>query len=108
MLRLVEDGEMYRLRRFWDARKPECIQSAKRNIIHVGIREFSCALAVFALGVLISLIVFTCEVTSYYKLFSFKLIIEMMNKRRKQKSQNKVKGVKVPYVSQKIWGTYDT
>lgn len=99
MLRLVEDGEMYRLRRFWDARKPECIQSAKRNIIHVGIREFSCALAVFSLGVLVSSIVFICEVISHYKLFSFKLIIEIVNERRKQKSQNVVKGVIVPYVN---------
>lgn len=90
MLRLVEHGEMHRLRRLWNARKPECIQSAKRSI-HVGIREFSCALAVFALGVLISFIVFVFEIVLHYKRFRFISVIKLMNKRRKAQSQNEVK-----------------
>lgn len=62
MLRLVEDGEMYRLRKHWDARRPECIESAKKTIKHVGVEEFSCALIVMAIGVVVSLIVLLIEV----------------------------------------------
>lgn len=98
MMRLVEDGEMYRLRRFWDARKPECIQSAKRNVMHVGIKEFSCALAVFAIGILLSFFVLLFEIASQKK-FRLKSIFKAINKQKKVKLHRKVKGVIVPYVN---------
>lgn len=99
MLRLVEDGEMYRLRRFWDARKPECIQSAKRNVIHVGIREFSCALVVFSIGVLLSLLVLALEMYETYKRKCGGIKFKLKFKRKGKKSQNEVKGVIIPYTN---------
>lgn len=101
MLRLVEDGEMYRLRKFWNARKPECIQSAKKNIIHVGIMEFSCALGVFGFGVFVSLLVLALEVTSRYKRLRFKLKFRFRVKSRPKivQSQNDVTTVIIPYTN---------
>lgn len=101
MLRLVEDGEMYRLRKFWNARKPECIQSAKKNIIHVGIKEFSCALGVFGFGVFVSFFVLAIEFTSHYKGLRFKLKFRfrMKSKPKDVKSQNDVKTIIIPYTN---------
>lgn len=102
MMRLVEDGEMYRLRKFWDARKPECIESAKRNIIHVGIKEFSCALTVFGAGVVFSLLILAFEVIFHHQQFEIKLkCVEFKSKNKKKlfKSKNSVKGVIIPYVN---------
>lgn len=97
MLRLVEDGEMYRLRRFWDARKPECIQSAKKTTIHVGIKEFSCALVVFGLGIVFSVVLLVFEMVSHYKRLRGKVKRPVMGKNTK--ADVEVKGVIIPYTN---------
>jgi hypothetical protein len=62
MLHLVEDGLMDRLRKYWDARTPVCIESAKKITIHVGLKEFSAGLIVLFYGVCSSLVILAGEV----------------------------------------------
>lgn len=62
MLRMSEDGTMYRTRRFWDARRPSCIETAKKIEIHVGLAEFSCGLIVLAYGIVFSLVFLAIEI----------------------------------------------
>lgn len=62
MLHLVENGIMYRLRKYWDARKPMCIESAKKFTFHVGLKEFSSGLIVLSFGVCYSLFLLMIEV----------------------------------------------
>ncbi|XP_045477706.1 ionotropic receptor 75a-like isoform X2 [Harmonia axyridis] len=62
MLRLVESGVMFRLRRFWDAKKPECIETAKKIEIRVSFKEFSFSIIILTSGVFITLIILLMEV----------------------------------------------
>ncbi|XP_068895605.1 ionotropic receptor 75a-like [Tenebrio molitor] len=62
MLHLVEDGLMDRLRKYWDARTPVCIESAKKITIHVGLKEFSAGLIVLFYGVCSSLVILAGEI----------------------------------------------
>ncbi|XP_044747292.1 ionotropic receptor 75a-like isoform X2 [Coccinella septempunctata] len=61
MLRLVEDGILFRLRRFWDANKPECIETAKKIEIRVSFKEFSFGIIIFTTGFSIALAILLME-----------------------------------------------
>ncbi|XP_044265374.1 ionotropic receptor 75a-like [Tribolium madens] len=67
MLHLVENGIMDRLRKYWDARKPMCIESAKKFTFNVGLKEFSSGLIVLSYGVLFSLVLLLRERIAYKK-----------------------------------------
>ncbi|XP_008196049.3 ionotropic receptor 75a [Tribolium castaneum] len=69
MLHLVENGLMYRLRKYWDARKPMCIESAKKFTFNVGLKEFSSGLIVLSYGILISLGLLLREVIVHKKVY---------------------------------------
>lgn len=99
---------MFRLRRHWDARKPECIESAKHTVIHVGIKEFSCALVVLTMGVVVSLSTLLMEIASKRKIilpdinwYFTTSILEWNIKKKRQKQHNfKTKhDVILPYVN---------
>ncbi|KAK9883985.1 hypothetical protein WA026_004921 [Henosepilachna vigintioctopunctata] len=61
MLRLVEEGLMFRLRRFWDARKPGCIESEKKIDISVSLKDITCGLLVLGSGIFITFLVLLME-----------------------------------------------
>ncbi|VEN51408.1 unnamed protein product [Callosobruchus maculatus] len=61
MFKLMENGNMDRLRKYWDARKPVCIQAAKKKQIHVNLREFSCGLVALCYGFSFSLVFLLTE-----------------------------------------------
>lgn len=61
MLRQVEHGIMFRLRDYWGAHRPECLESDYNSQIDVGIEELSCALVVLAIGIQLSLIILVLE-----------------------------------------------
>ncbi|KAG5894957.1 hypothetical protein JTB14_023306 [Gonioctena quinquepunctata] len=67
MLKLVENGNMDRLRKYWDARKPMCIESARKQEIHVGLGEFSCSPVALTLGIWISMTFLIIEFAVYFK-----------------------------------------
>nr|ALR72584.1 putative ionotropic receptor IR64a [Colaphellus bowringi] len=67
MLKLVENGNMDRLRKHWDARRPNCIESAKKQEIHVSLSEFCCSPIALTLGVCFSLIFLLVECSINYK-----------------------------------------
>lgn len=99
MLRLVEDGEMFRLRRHWDARKPECIESAKHTTIHVGIKEFSCALVVLTIGVVASLSILTIEIALKRNILFPDIKWYTNKKKPKQQNRRPQPDVILPYVN---------
>ncbi|CAH1991295.1 unnamed protein product [Acanthoscelides obtectus] len=65
MFKLMENGNMDRLRKYWDARKPICIQAAKKKEIHVNLKEFSCGLIALCYGVCFSLVFMLIELVMY-------------------------------------------
>ncbi|RZC36160.1 Lig chan domain containing protein, partial [Asbolus verrucosus] len=62
MLHLVEDGIMYRLRKYWDARRPMCLENAKKVSFHVGLAEFSSGLIILSYGVCMSFLILMFEI----------------------------------------------
>ncbi|KAJ3637570.1 hypothetical protein MTP99_001018 [Tenebrio molitor] len=76
MLHLVEDGLMDRLRKYWDARTPVCIESAKKINIHVGLKEFSAGLIVLFYGVCSSLVILAGEVITSRREFITNVIFK--------------------------------
>ncbi|CAH1169522.1 unnamed protein product [Phaedon cochleariae] len=67
MLKLVENGNMERLRNHWNARKPTCIESAKKQEIHVSLSEFSCSPIALISGIIISILFLIVEFISYFR-----------------------------------------
>ncbi|XP_063918653.1 ionotropic receptor 75a-like [Zophobas morio] len=78
MLHIVENGLLFRLRKYWDARKPICMEYAKKVTIHVGIKEFSSGLIVLSYGICFSLIFLLGEIIIFHK----KLIADFFLERR--------------------------
>ncbi|KAJ8924532.1 hypothetical protein NQ315_007330 [Exocentrus adspersus] len=62
MFKMAENGNMDRLRKHWDARKPTCIESAKKTVIHVSLKQFSCGLLVLLYGICFAMILFIIEI----------------------------------------------
>lgn len=52
---------MYRLRRFWDAKKPECIEATKKIDIQVSFKEFSFGIIILTTGIFITLVILLVE-----------------------------------------------
>ncbi|XP_023311151.1 glutamate receptor 2-like [Anoplophora glabripennis] len=65
MFKLSENGNMDRLRKHWDARKPTCIESAKKTVIHVSLKEFSCGLISLLYGICFALLFLLMEIVIY-------------------------------------------
>lgn len=67
MFKLAENGNMDRLRKHWDARKPACIESAKKIVIHVGLKEFSCGPMAIVYGICFALFFLLSEIVVCYR-----------------------------------------
>lgn len=61
MMKLVEDGEMYRLRKHWDYAKPECLNPAS-GLHPVGEGELVFALTVMGAAICISIFLLLIEI----------------------------------------------
>lgn len=72
MLHQVENGIIDRLRKYWDARKPICLESSKKVTIHVGLAEFSSGLLVLAYGLLFSSLILLLEVIHFNRKYLLK------------------------------------
>ncbi|KAJ8943035.1 hypothetical protein NQ318_022579, partial [Aromia moschata] len=79
MLKLAENGNIHRLRKYWDARQPTCIEAAKKIEIHVNIHEFSCGLIVLSYGICCSLIFLAMEIV-YVKRNAIILKLKILEK----------------------------
>ncbi|XP_074034442.1 ionotropic receptor 75a [Leptinotarsa decemlineata] len=86
MLKLVENGNMDRLRKHWNSRKPTCIQSAKKQEIHVSLSEFSCPPLALCCGILISMIFLIIEVAPQLK----NPLLKVFKKPKKMKTKSKI------------------
>nr|CAI5819932.1 unnamed protein product [Callosobruchus analis] len=69
MFKLMENGNIDRLRKYWDARKPVCIQAAKKKEIHVNLQEFSCGLVALCYGFSFSLLFLLTELVMRSKVW---------------------------------------
>ncbi|KAJ8978936.1 hypothetical protein NQ317_002997 [Molorchus minor] len=67
MIKMAENGNLDRLRKYWDARKPACIEAAKKSEIHVSFSEFTCGLLALSFGVCFSLIFLAVEILYFKK-----------------------------------------
>lgn len=67
MYKMMENGNMDRLRKYWDARKPTCIESAKKTEIHVTLKEFSCGPEALCFGICSSLLFLIMENLIYHR-----------------------------------------
>ncbi|KAB0803615.1 hypothetical protein PPYR_00585 [Photinus pyralis] len=62
-LHQMEVGILHRLRRHWDARKPQCIDFTRYLEVEVGLGESFGALILLGIGIVVSLIVLLLEYT---------------------------------------------
>ncbi|CAH0724246.1 unnamed protein product, partial [Brenthis ino] len=59
--KIYESGLMYRLKSVWDEPKPPCVHTPDSSIFSISLREFSSALIILALGMLISIVILLGE-----------------------------------------------
>ncbi|XP_050513541.1 ionotropic receptor 75a-like isoform X2 [Diabrotica virgifera virgifera] len=91
MFKQMENGNIDRLRKHWDARQPTCIEGAKKQEFNVSFKEFSCGPVAVGLGVLVGVICLSIE---YLKLNKNKILHSLKNA-----WQFKNKGTTYPFVN---------
>lgn len=66
---------MYRLTSVWDEPKPPCVHTPDSSVFSVSLREFSSALIMLALGMLLSVFILLLEIIWFrnqVKLYDFR------------------------------------
>ncbi|XP_038211109.1 ionotropic receptor 75a-like [Zerene cesonia] len=63
--KMFETGIMSRLKSLWDEPKPSCIRTPDTTAFSVNIHEFSMALIVLSVGMMLSIVILFCEILSF-------------------------------------------
>ncbi|CAG4987095.1 unnamed protein product [Colias eurytheme] len=75
--KMFETGVMSRLKSLWDEPKPSCIRTPDTTAFSVNIHEFSMALIVLSVGMMLSIVILFCEIlafrTTQPRVFEFRL-----------------------------------